>query len=347
VWFCNGLNGIHNMQEMSKQRHPCSLCVLLAFLGATPIFGTQRSPSESPQVGTKSELHIVIIQGDNAINNIKQCTAREVIVRVEDENKRPVGGASVAFSLPARGPSGVFAQGNRFLTVITDQNGRAATSALKLNHAVGAFKINVTASFQGHVGTAIVTQTNALASAGATASSAGGAAGGSGGGAAGGGAAGGAAAGGAAGAGAAAGISAATVAAIVGGAVVAGVVVAKVATSSKSSSTTSPPTASIGAPGSPVFGPGSFGGGVFTAQFLSGRLAAVTRPRNEASYAFCASKFAQANVLSKGRSLAMYALLGRLAKAQVVRFAAAHITLQEALGMSYKRGNVMFRIGAK
>src|ERR1017187_1125366 len=198
VWFCNGLNGIHNMQEMSKQRHPCSLCVLLAFLGATPIFGTQRSPSESPQVGTKSELHIVIIQGDNAINNIKQCTAREVIVRVEDENKRPVGGASVAFSLPARGPSGVFAQGNRFLTVITDQNGRAATSALKLNHAVGAFKINVTASFQGHVGTAIVTQTNALASAGATASSAGGAAGGSGGGAAGGGAAGGAAAGGAA-----------------------------------------------------------------------------------------------------------------------------------------------------
>ena len=140
------------MQETSKQRGSGSLWVVLVFLGTTPIFGTQPSSGESSQAGTKSELHIVIVQGEGAINNIKQRTAREVIVRVEDENKRPVGGAAVAFALPARGPAAVFAHGSKFLTVITDQNGQAATSALKINHAVGVFKINVTRSEERRVG---------------------------------------------------------------------------------------------------------------------------------------------------------------------------------------------------
>ena len=366
------------MPEMSKQRRGGSLCPFLLLLGATTIFGKQPSPSQISQAETQGELQIVIVQGDGAINNIKQRTAREVIVRVEDKNKRPVGGAAVRFALPARGPGAVFSHGSRLLTVITDQNGQAKTSALKINRAVGVFKINVTASFQGHVGTAVLTQTNALAGAGATASSAGGAAGssGAGGGGAGGGAAGsgtaagagtgtaagstagavggaagagaaGTAGAGAAGAGAAAGgISAVTVGAIAGGAVAVGVVAGKVATSSNGSSPPPPPTATIGTPGNPEFGPGSVGSGVFAPRLSSGRIAGVTTPKSLTDWAFSASKFRRADVLG-GRSLAVHTFLGRLANSQVVRFAAAHVSIHEPLGTAYKRGKTVFRIGAK
>src|SRR5690349_10386612 len=42
---------------------------------------------------TAAKLNIVIVEGEGAINNIQQRVAREVIVQVNDENNRPVGGA--------------------------------------------------------------------------------------------------------------------------------------------------------------------------------------------------------------------------------------------------------------
>jgi hypothetical protein len=258
--------------------------------------GQARMPESTQAIAGK--LNIVIVEGEGAINNIKARTARAPIVQVEDENHRPVAGAAVAFSLPARGAGGSFLHGGKIFTVVSDPNGRAMAAAIKPNHALGVFKINVSASLHGQqLATATVTQTNAIATAGAGSAAAGGATGsGTSGAGAGGtagtstatgagtsaGATGGATAGGTTGAAgtaagtaaagtaaagtvaagaAAAGVSATTIGVIAGGAAVAAGVAAKVATGGGSNNNTSttptPPTGTISAPGLPGFGPAS------------------------------------------------------------------------------------------
>src|SRR5512138_1607706 len=69
-------------------------------------------------------LNLVVVEGEGAINNIRQRTAREPVVQVQDENRRPVAGAVVTFTLPGRGASGVFANGSQTVTVTTDQQGQ-------------------------------------------------------------------------------------------------------------------------------------------------------------------------------------------------------------------------------
>jgi hypothetical protein len=270
-----------------------SLVVAVLLMGCSSVRGAQIVPAQAAGPDVAHRLTLVVVAGDGAINNVKLRSARDIIIQVQDENHRPVAGASVAFAVEAKGAAaGSFAhsgflKSGKLLTLLSDHNGRAI-AAIKPNHAIGVFKINVTASLHGQTATAAITQTNTLASATA-ATSAAGSAGGSGGagggtGAGGGGAAGsgtagtagattaGAAAGtagtaagtvagtaagtaGAAGAGAAAGISGAAVAGIAGGAAAAAVVGATVATSGKEEQTKSTPTATIGDPGNPSLGP--------------------------------------------------------------------------------------------
>jgi hypothetical protein len=104
-------------------------------------------------------LSIVIVEGGGAINNIQQRVAREVIVQVNDENDRPVGGALVLFGLPTSGPGGAFANGVNTLSVTTNAAGRA-TAAFTPNAVSGPFQINVTATFQDLKATAVIQQTN-------------------------------------------------------------------------------------------------------------------------------------------------------------------------------------------
>jgi hypothetical protein len=46
-----------------------------------------------------TELHLTIIEGEGAINNLRQRTSREPIVQVTDQNHRPVAGV---YQLPTR-----------------------------------------------------------------------------------------------------------------------------------------------------------------------------------------------------------------------------------------------------
>jgi len=142
---------------------PVSLALagLLLLQGVAPGFAAQQPPG--PQ------LRIVILEGDGAINNIRQRTAREPIVQVEDENRRPVAGAIVLFSLPDRGAGGVFPNGSNTLTVSTNAQGRATATGLKPNSVQGEVQIVVTASYQGLTARAAITQTNALGAAAAAA----------------------------------------------------------------------------------------------------------------------------------------------------------------------------------
>ena len=116
-------------------------------------------------------LNIVIVEGDGAINNIHQRTAREPIVEVDDENHRPVPGAVVVFSVPSRGAGGIFAGGQHTLTVITDAQGRAVARGFRPNSVQGKYQIHVTASYQGKTTSTDIGQSNVVA-AGAAAGAA-------------------------------------------------------------------------------------------------------------------------------------------------------------------------------
>lgn len=113
----------------------------------------------------KPKLKLVIIEGDGAVNNVRQRVAREPIVEVRDENDRPIAGAVVVFTLPARGASGSFVNGSRIATIVTDANGRAAAGVIQPNAASGSMQINVTASYQGQTASSSITQTNSAAAA--------------------------------------------------------------------------------------------------------------------------------------------------------------------------------------
>lgn len=125
------------------------LVVLLAFGGG----------AQEPQPARA--LNIRIVEGDGAINNIRQRTAREPIVQVEDENRRPVAGAVVIFTLPERGASGVFVDGSRTLTVTTGPDGRAVARGFRPNGVEGKLEMRVTASQSGAAAASVtITQTN-------------------------------------------------------------------------------------------------------------------------------------------------------------------------------------------
>ncbi|MCC6341839.1 MAG: hypothetical protein IT166_06555 [Bryobacterales bacterium] len=126
-----------------------------------------RAWAQAQQQPPPSKLNLVIVEGEGAINNVKQRSVREPIVQVEDKNHKPVAGASVAFLLPGNGASGTFANGSRLLTVMTDQNGRAVMNGFRPNNVAGQLQIRVTASYQGQTATAIITQTNVIAAAAA------------------------------------------------------------------------------------------------------------------------------------------------------------------------------------
>ena len=114
---------------------------------------------------TPTSLQIVIVEGEGAINNVKQRVNREPIVQVEDENHKPVAGAAVIFFLPNQGPGGTFANGSSSLTTTTNAEGRAVARGIRFNNQAGAMEIRVSASFGGQTASAIITQTNVLGAA--------------------------------------------------------------------------------------------------------------------------------------------------------------------------------------
>ena len=108
------------------------------------------------------KLFINIVEGEGALNNVKQRVNREPIVQVEDENHKPIAGAAVVFFLPSSGPSGTFANGSQTLTVTTDNLGRAAANGIRPNHQTGQMQIRVTASHAGLTASATITQMNVV-----------------------------------------------------------------------------------------------------------------------------------------------------------------------------------------
>lgn len=141
------------------------LSLLLSFVISVPF-----APLAGAQTGPK--ISLVIVEGEGAINNVRQRTARQPIVQVEDENHKPIAGAAVLFTLPTQGAGGTFDGGAHTLTVMTDNNGRASTHGFRPNSTQGQFLISVSASYLGQTASAVISQSS-MALAGASASGAG------------------------------------------------------------------------------------------------------------------------------------------------------------------------------
>jgi len=117
-------------------------------------------------------LNLVVLEGEGATNNIRQRTARDPVVQVQDENHKPVAGAIVVFTLPSNGAGGTFANGARTLSMVSDSQGQAVARGFRPNGLKGQFQIRVNATFSGLAAAIAITQTNvALAAAGASAGS--------------------------------------------------------------------------------------------------------------------------------------------------------------------------------
>lgn len=115
------------------------------------------APAASAQ---QAQLRVVVVAGQDALNNIRLAENREIIVEVQDQNQRPVMGAEVTFILPDQGASGTFPNGMRTLVTTTDAQGRAFARGIRPNNQTGRMQIRVSATYLGQTATAVITQTN-------------------------------------------------------------------------------------------------------------------------------------------------------------------------------------------
>jgi hypothetical protein len=120
-------------------------------------FAGRPAAAQSPTL-----LQIVIVEGEGAINNMKQRVNREPIVQVEDQNHKPVAGAAIIFFLPNDGPGGTFVNGSTTLTTTTNAQGQAVARGIRFNNLPGTMQIRVAASLAGQTASAVISQTNVL-----------------------------------------------------------------------------------------------------------------------------------------------------------------------------------------
>jgi hypothetical protein len=108
----------------------------------------------------QAQLRVLVVAGQDALNNIRLPENRDVVVEVQDQNRRPVMGAEVTFILPDQGASGTFPNGTRTLVTTTDAQGQAFARGVRPNSQTGPMQIRVSATYLGQTATAVITQTN-------------------------------------------------------------------------------------------------------------------------------------------------------------------------------------------
>jgi len=129
------------------------LCLLAAF-------SFEVSAQQAETIPT--ELNVVVVEGEGAVNSPGQRVTREPRIRVEDEGHRPVVGAAVVFTLPTEGATGEFGNGSKTLIAMTDRLGQAVAQGLRMNNIPGKTSIHITVSYKGLSARAIVSQDNVL-----------------------------------------------------------------------------------------------------------------------------------------------------------------------------------------
>jgi len=94
-------------------------------------------------------LTIVTLDGEGATGPVRQRPGKVPSIRVVDEKEKPVSGASVVFTLPTEGATGVFADGGKTLITMTDAQGMASAQGMRFNQIPGKVPVNVNVSYKG------------------------------------------------------------------------------------------------------------------------------------------------------------------------------------------------------
>ena len=146
----------------SALRQLLAIMLLLAFPACSTAPLLAQTVPPAPMM-----LHITILDGEDSLNNIRERTAREPVVQVEDENHKPVAGALLIFSIQngGTGAGGTF-NGLSTLSVTTDSEGKAVAHGLQPNATSGSYTIGVTATFGALVANAVIHQSNIAGGAG-------------------------------------------------------------------------------------------------------------------------------------------------------------------------------------
>jgi|SRR5271155_971984 len=137
------------------------------FLASALIFACIPMPAQILKTGPEGspqKLFITVLEGEGALNNIRQRDAREPVVQVTDENHKPVSGALVLFLVHdgSHGAGATF-DGGQSLTVTTGPDGIARTSGLQVGRNPGSYTIAVSASVGAVVAEqAIIHQSNVI-----------------------------------------------------------------------------------------------------------------------------------------------------------------------------------------
>jgi hypothetical protein len=134
--------------------------MLRAYAGCAALFAVAATSTLRAQSEPDSGLRIIVLEGDGAINNIREHTAHAPVIRLLDAEERPVAGATVNFLLPDLGAGGYFPEGRSNLTTRTDTDGRAVARGLRPNNVAGRFQIRVSATSGSHKGAATISQIN-------------------------------------------------------------------------------------------------------------------------------------------------------------------------------------------
>lgn len=142
----------------------CAMLLVLLLGVPSPALAQQPAPA-SPQPTTlaarPSALTILVLEGENAVNDIRVPGNAMIVVEVRDENSKPVEGADVTFELPGNGAGGSFANQQRRFMTRTNVQGQAAATYTPNNQS-GRFDIQVTAAQGGRSGSAMIRQTNSM-----------------------------------------------------------------------------------------------------------------------------------------------------------------------------------------
>jgi hypothetical protein len=91
-------------------------------------------------------IQLRVVEGEGTVYAVGSRATRGLMIKVSDENGKPVDSAAVSFQLPADGPSGVFGGGIKTAIVTTKPDGMATIWGMQWNKIPGPFEIKVTAS---------------------------------------------------------------------------------------------------------------------------------------------------------------------------------------------------------
>lgn len=137
------------------------LLMAICFFSVTGALFAQQpnlAPANAPP--TVGGLKVIVLEGQNGVNNIRAPMAMDLVVEVRDENDRPIEGATVNFQMPLMGPSGGFEGGVRNKETTTNAQGQAAATYTP-NEELGRFTVQVKAMQTGKTGMTTIMQQNA------------------------------------------------------------------------------------------------------------------------------------------------------------------------------------------